>query len=96
MPTAIVPKARRIKSFAATADEGAFEFNSNVGGETRATSFGPETETEPIIKEAFPGVKLPENEEVAPRLDNAYTMDLVEDTMQSVLHQTSLALHSGD
>jgi len=60
VPTAIVPKVRRIQSFAVTAE--------------------PETETEPIAKaEVFPGVKLPEDEEVPPRVDNAYTIDLVGD-----------------
>jgi len=60
VPTAIVPKVRRIQSFAVTAE--------------------PETETAPIAKaEVFPGVKLPEDEEVPPRLENTHTNDLVGD-----------------
>jgi hypothetical protein len=87
LPTAIVPKARRIQSLTATAGGGAFEYNADVAGKGKlVVSFEPSNNEPPhtpkptpptLPNESFKGVKLPENEEVPPRVDNELTKNLV-------------------
>jgi hypothetical protein len=87
LPTAIDSEARHTQSSAAIANEGAFEYNSDVGNGNLVVSFEPfsdeptptpqKNSSTPLNESCILGVELPENEEVPPRVDNEHTKNLV-------------------